>query len=160
MPSTSSSTSPLRKTNKSINSSNSIIKNKSFPNVFQKKHRKIKTSVNNINIKRHFSNKNINEKQLFKHKRNHSFNNNSFKINYNRENISKDTTKESSLLDIIEAFPKCNKKTVSFAKPFIKVIKIKSYKQYNQFHTSRQIILETNTINNKKDKVGCSCVIC
>ena len=157
----------LQKPNKVAHSSGSLLKYKSRSNtnIHKGSGRKLtSSSVKNMSVKvnTHYSHKNINEKELFQYKKRHSCcnkNKHSFRSRYQRENAS---TKESSSLDITEPFPKCRKKTVSFARPFINVIKIKSYKEYNQLQTyEKQIILETDIINNdnKKSKVGCSCLI-
>ena len=161
MTSISSQMVPLQKPNKVAHSSGSSA------HIHQRsKRRLISSSIKNmsVKIKAHYSRKSINEKELFQYeKRNSCCNNNnnkhSVRSKYQRDNAS---TKESSLLDITETFPKYRKKTVSFARPFINVIRIKSYKEYNQLQTyNKQIILETDIINNdnKKSKVGCSCLI-
>ena len=166
MTSISSQVVPLQKPIKAIHhSSSSLLKNKtcSNANIHQRSKRKLtSSSVKNMNVKTHYSHKSINEKELFQYKKRNSCCTNkkhSFRSRYQRENVS---TKESSSLDITETIPKFRKKAVSFARPFVNVIKIISYKEYNQLQTyDKQIIIETDTINNdnRKNKVGCSCLI-
>ena len=153
MTSTLSQAVPLQKTIKSTHLSSSLFQYKSCSNAHQRSRRSVTSSVKkkNVSVKTHGSSHRST-------KRNSCCNNNrhSFRSSYQRDNMS---TKESSSLDIIETFQKCHKKNVTFARPFINVIKIKSYKECNQLQTFKQIILETDAVNNKKDKVGCSCVI-
>ena len=167
MTSISSQIVPLQKSIKAVyHSSNSLLKYKSCSNVniHQTSRRRLTTSSVkhlSVKVKAHNSHKSINEKELFQYKKRHSCCNHkkhSFRSRYQRENAS---TKESSSLDITETSPKY-RKTVSFAKPFVNVIRIKSYKEYNKIQTyDKQMILETDTINNdnRKNKVGCSCLI-
>lgn len=79
------------------------------------------------------------------------------------ELISKDSSNEyQSTID-----SNSSRKKVSFKKPFIEVIKIKSYKDNNMLYTYKKVIpinnLNQNVNNNKnkqqKNKIGCSCCI-
>ena len=162
MTSISSQMIPLQKQIKAIHhSSNS--KSYSNANIHQRSKRRLtSSSIKNLSVKVNTHYKSINEKELFQYKKRNSCCNNkkhSFRSRYQKENAS---TKESSSLDVTETFPKYRKKNVTFARPFVNVIRIKSYKEYNKIQTyDKQMIFETDTINNdnRKNKVGCSCLI-
>ena len=92
---------------------------------------------------------------LFKYKQKCSYKKRTSRNRHQKDELSKDTTKESTMFDS-DSF---NKKKVSFTKPFIEVIKIQSYKQYNLFQTHRKTRMVVNNNTQKENKIGCSCLM-
>ena len=94
------------------------------------------------------------EEMLFQYKQKSLYKKKSSR-NRQRDDLSKDTTKGSTMFDS-DSF---SKKRVSFTKPFVEVIKIQSYKQYNLFQTHRKTKTDANNTH-RENKIGCSCLIC
>ena len=129
------------------------ITNNTKVNMHKYKVRKI-VSTGNIN-KYNLHRCKTEEEMLFKYKQKCSYKKRSSRGGCEKDELSKNTTKESTMIDS-DSF---NKKRVSFTRPFIEVIKIQSYKQYNLFQTHRKTRVDVNNNTQKENKIGCSCLM-
>jgi hypothetical protein len=149
----SKSSNTRQKTNNRNCNSEVNITNSTKVNMHKYKVRKI-VSTGNVN-KYNLHRCKTEEEMLFKYKQKCSYKKRSSNNRYEKDELSKNTTKESTMLDS-DSF---NKKRVSFTRPFIEVIKIQSYKQYNLFQTHRKTRMDVNNNTQKENKIGCSCLM-